>query len=194
MTEPLPTVTAFQGFTRLASGALAEVALAVHDAQALDRHATVLVFDDRTGAVVDLDLRGDAAAVRRRYTPLAPDPARGRGRPKLGVMPREVTLLPRHWEWLATQPGGASATLRRLVEQARLASGASDAERARRDAAYRVMAALGGDLPGFEDAARALFAKDRTGFEHRLSAWPGDLRAYLIALAFAGAPPTPPGA
>lgn len=197
MTEPHPTVTAFQGLKRLARGALAEVALAIHDAQALDRHAAILVFDDRSGAVVDLDLRGDADAVRRRYAPAAPeqpDPARGRGRPKLGVAAREVTLLPRHWDWLATQPGGASAALRRLVEQARLSSGASDAERARRDAAYRVMAALGGDLPGFEDASRALFAKDRTRFEHRLSAWPDDLRAHLIALAFGDAPPTPSGA
>ncbi len=100
---------------------------------------------------------------------------------------REVTLLPRHWDWLATQPGGASAALRRLVEQARLASSASDTERARRDAAYRVMAALAGDLPGFEDTARALFAKDRSGFEQGLSAWPDDLGAYLITLAFAGA-------
>ncbi|GGJ15741.1 DUF2239 family protein [Neoroseomonas lacus] len=197
MTEPHPTVTAFQGFNRLARGALAEVALAVRGAQALDRHAAILVFDDRTGAVVDLDLRGDADAVRRRYAlaaPEQPDPARGRGRPKLGVIAREVTLLPRHWDWLATQPGGASAALRRLVEQARLSSGASDAERARRDAAYRVMAALAGDLPGFEDASRALFAKDRTRFEHRLSAWPDDLQAHLIALAFGDARPTSPGA
>ena len=195
MTDPHPTVTAFQGLRRLASGTLVEVAVAVQGAP--DQHAAILVFDDNSGAVVDLDLRGDADAVRHRYAPAAaerPDPLRGRGRPKLGVTAREVTLLPPHCDWLAAQPGGASAALRRLVEQARASSGASDAERARRDAAYRVMAALAGDLPGFEDASRALFAKDRTRFEARLSTWPDDLRSYLIALAYGDAPATPAGA
>jgi hypothetical protein len=197
MTDPHPTVTAFQGLRRLASGTLAEVAVAVQGTPVTDPHGAILVFDDRSGAVVDLDLRGDADAVRHRYAPVAaeqPGPLRGRGRPKLGVTAREVTLLPRHWDWLATQPGGASAALRRLVEQARTSSGASDAERARRDAAYRVMVALAGDLPGFEDAARALFAKNRTRFEERLSTWPADLRAYLTTLAFGGASPAPAGA
>lgn len=188
MTDARPTATAFQGFNRLCSGPLVEVAVAVRDVQALDQPAAILVFDDLSGAVIDLDLRGDAVAVRRRYTPAAPveqaDPTRGRGRPKLGVIAREVTLLPRHWDWLATQPGGASAALRRLVEQARQSSGTSDARRARRDAAYRVMAALAGDLPGFEEASRALFADDRNGLERYLSTWPADLASYLRAMAF----------
>src|SRR4029079_4156101 len=64
---------------------------------------------------------------------------RGRGRPRLGVVAREGTLLPRHWEWLGTQPGGASVVLRKLVEEARRANGDADRTRAARDAAYRFM-------------------------------------------------------
>lgn len=189
------TVTAFAGFTRLAAGLPADVAVAVQRALSAQPDVSVLVFDDTRGSVVDLDLRGDAAAVRRRYAPARPDdtkaeagegPAakRGRGRPRLGVVSREVTLLPRHWDWLATQPGGASAALRRLVEDARRARRDTDAARAAREAAYRVMSALGGDLPNFEEASRALFAGNRPGFETQLSDWPGDVRKYLLGLAY----------
>jgi uncharacterized protein len=190
-----PTVTAFAGFTRLAAGLPADVAVAVQRAQSERPDVGVLVFDNTRGSVVDLDLRGDAAAVRRRYASARTDdtkaeagegPAakRGRGRTRLGVVSREVTLLPRHWDWLATQPGGASAALRRLVEDARRARRDTDAARAAREAAYRVMSALGGDLPNFEEASRALFAGDRPGFETRVSDWPADVREYLLELAY----------
>ena len=112
---------------------------------------------------------------------------RGRGRPKLGVVAREVTLLPRHWEWLAAQPGSASVTLRRLVEDARKSGGAKQRARAARDAAYAFMHALAGDFPGFEEAIRALYADDRTRFENQVTDWPADVRDYAIRLAF-GAP------
>ena len=188
------TFTAFAGFTRLASGNLADVAVAAQRALSGRPDTAVLVFDDTHGGVVDLDLRGDAAAVQRRYTPARTDEAvaeqdenptarRGRGRPRLGVVSREVTLLPRHWDWLATQPGGASAALRRLVEDTRRSHRTSDAARAARNAAYAVMSALCGDLPHFEEASRALFADDRARFEAQVSDWPGDVRDYLLGLA-----------
>lgn len=110
---------------------------------------------------------------------------RGRGRPKLGVVAREVTLLPRHWEWLSIQPGGASVALRKLVEEARRTSGARDRQRAAQEAAFRFMMASGGDLAGFEEAVRALFAADRRGFAAHLSAWPEAVRDHAIKLAFA---------
>lgn len=124
--------------------------------------ATAVVFDDATGALTDVDPTAPAADVAARLaraTPwAAPEPRGGPGRPKLGVVSREVSLLPRHWEWLAAQPGGASAALRRLVDEARKRDGGADAARQARDAIYKVLASLAGDAPGFEAATRALYA------------------------------------
>jgi hypothetical protein len=105
------------------------------------------------------------------------------GRPKLGVVAREVTLLPRHWEWLATQRGGASAALRRLGEEARKTHAEQDAHRQAKERAYRFMSAIGGGLPGFEEASRALFAHDGEAFAERIREWPADVQAYLGWLA-----------
>ena len=137
-----------------------------------------LIFDDSTGAQVDLDLRGKKAE----------EPAaevRGRGRPRLGVVAKEVTLLPRHWDWLNLQPGGASVALRKLVDEARRTSGDRDRVRGAQEAAYRFMSAIAGNLPGFEEATRALFAYDRRRFTELIAAWPEDVRDYAIRLAFA---------
>ena len=147
---------AFAGATRLAAGDLANAATAAWKAQPEAVGGAVMVFNRASGEVVDLDLRGSEADVRARYSePLA---APKRGRPSLGVIAREVTLLPRHWDWLGRQPGGASTTLRRLVEAARKADAASVRERT--NGAYKLMAVVAGDLPGFEEAARGLFAGD----------------------------------
>jgi hypothetical protein len=187
MPEPIvQTATAFDGERRLASGPLIDVAMAVKAATAAGAEGPLLVFDDATGAVIDLDLRGARADIAARLAPAPgdpPEPPRGRGRPKLGVVGREVTLAPRHWEWLAAQPGGASAALRRLVEDARRSSGAKDRVRLGQEAAYRFMAALAGDRPGFEEAIRALFARDRAAFERHAAQWPGDVSAYATRLA-----------
>ena len=180
------SATAFDGERRLASGPLIDVAMALKAATAAGAEGPLLAFDDATGAVIDLDLRGSRADVAARLAAAAgepPAPPRGRGRPSLGVVAREVTLAPRHWEWLAAQSGGASAALRRLVEEARRSSGAKDRERAAQEAAYRFMAAMAGDLPGFEEATRALFAKDRQRFERYLAQWPDDVGAYAVGLA-----------
>ena len=147
-----------------------------------------MVLDDTTGGTLDLDLRGDAEAVRARYDEpcdeLAGAPSRtGRGRPKLGVVAREVTLLPRHWDWLATQRGGASVTLRRLVDEARRATSEADRRAAARDAAYRAMSTLAGDLPGFEEASRRLFAGDLAGLAAEAAAWPAAVGEYVLQLA-----------
>jgi uncharacterized protein len=185
--RPPETLIAFEGLTCLARGAADKVAPEVRRAQ--DRGAQVLVFDAATGRVADLDLRGDDDAIRARHAPQAPVATpeatpRGRGRPKLGVTAREVTLLPRHWDWLAAQPGGASVTLRRLVEAARRSQPQVEAAREGRDAAYRFLAALAGDLPGYEEALRALFAGDRATFTTRMADWPRDVSDFAQALAF----------
>ena len=182
-------VTAFDGARRLAAGRLREVAPAVAAAARANAAGPLLVFEDATGRIVDLDLRGDAAEIVARLAAppasAAPDEApRGRGRPKLGVVAREVTLLPRHWDWLAAQPGGASVALRRLVEAARKAGGGEDGRRAAREAAYRFMSAMAGDRAHFEEAARALFSDDATRFGELTAGWPADIRDHARTLAF----------
>jgi hypothetical protein len=197
--------TAFEGQRLLSSGPLVEVALAVKTATECGSLSTVLVFDDVTGRVVDLDLRGSKADIIGRlsrppqrfvgrYAPRSSSPLppseeepsepRGRGRPKLGVVAREVTLLPRQWEWLSAQPGGASAVLRRLVDEARRDGGGLRKRRAAQEAAYQFMLAIAGDLAGYEEATRALFADDRPKLEQQILAWPADIRAHVIRLAF----------
>lgn len=180
MSQPMSIAcTAFAGTTLLASGALIDVALAI---RAADHEQPVLVFDDATGRVIDLDLSGSTADLVARLG-AAPEPVRGRGRPKLGVVAREVTLLPRHWEWLGQQPGGASQALRRLIDAARKADGGATAAKANRERAYRFLHAMAGDLPGYEEVIRALFAGDDTGFASRLADWPPAVRAYALQLA-----------
>jgi uncharacterized protein len=141
----------------------------------------VLVFDDTTGSQVDLDIRGKSRETAEKGQVAEP---RGRGRPRLGVMAKEVTLLPQHWEWLNLQPGGASVALRKLVDEARRTSGDRDRVRAAQEAAYRFMSAAAGDLPGFEEAARALFAYDRRNFAQLIAGWPEDVRDFAARLAF----------
>ena len=175
--------TAFDGTRRLSSGPVAEVAVAVARAESHGAVGPLLVFDDETGAAFDVDTRGTEADVAARYSPRAPEP-RGPGRPKLGVVAREVTLLPRHWEWLAAQPGGASVALRKLVEEARRRDDSADRARRSREAAYRVMHALAGDRPHFEEASRALFAADRATFRAKIARWPKDIREHVDRLAF----------
>jgi len=190
-----PSFTAFRGHQRLVSGPLAEVALAVMKASKSAATEPIVIFDDANGRSIDLNLRGtERDVVARLPQPpsnleapaeelFAPEP-RGRGRPKLGVVAREVTLLPRHWEWLGTQPGGASVALRKLVEEARRLSGDRDRSRAARDAAYHFMSVMAGNLPGFEEASRALFADDRRRFVGLIAGWPGDIRDHIVKLAF----------
>jgi hypothetical protein len=179
--------TVFQGFNKIASGTLPQVAVIIRDSP---QGGGLLVFDDSTGSQIDLDTRGTPEEIWVRYDDqTAPEP-RGRGRPRLGVVAREVTLLPRHWDWLGLQPGGASVALRKLVEEARRASGDRDRVRAAQDAAYRFISAIAGNLPGFEEAVRALFAYDRRRFGDLIADWPEDVRDYAIELAFADQDPS----
>jgi hypothetical protein len=137
-----------------------------------------LVFEDETGRQVDFDLRGSLDEVLARVT--VPT-ARGPGRPKLGVVSREVSLLPRHWDWLEQQPSGISAALRRLVDQARKSQPGKERARLLRAGLSRFLTAMAGDRPGYEEATRALFAADQARFESLVGKWPKDVREYAIA-------------
>ncbi len=194
--------TAFDGPRRLATGSLETVTLAVQAAASQGAAGPLLMFDDRSGRTVDQDLRGDAQDLLARLagqdrtdgqaaaaaaSPAADaatdDSPRGRGRPRLGVVAREVTLLPRHWDWLNAQTGGASVALRKLVEAARRANADLDAQRQAQAAAYQVMSTLAGNLAGFEEASRALFANDLPRWQACMADWPREVRDYALRLA-----------
>lgn len=168
-------VVCFLGDARLAEGALAGVLPQVLAAARANGPPPV-VFDLATGRVVDLDLRGEAEDVLARLeSPPAPE-KRGPGRPKLGVTAREVTLLPRHWDWLSAQPGGASVALRKLVEAQMKAGEGPERARRAKEATYRFITAMAGDRPGYEEATRMLFAGDWTAFDAAVEGWPEDVR------------------
>jgi len=197
------TYTTFEGFRKIQSGSLLSNTLAVKRASGGHSAETVVTFEDRTGRAVDLDTRGSikdltaklAAEKAQRHAKMespekeganraAAEEERGRGRPKLGVIAREVTLLPRHWEWLASQPGGASVALRKLVEEARKTHAAQDRIRAAHERAYQFMHVIAGNLHDYEEATRALFANDRRKFSQLIKAWPADVRDHAFRLAF----------
>lgn len=198
--------SAFEGSRCIATGPLKAVALeakaAVDKAAGASMPQPVFVFCDATSEIVELDWRGSVNEFQTRVAQLilklaskpdetqAPSPAdvteasdsggsRGPGRPKLGVVAREVTLLPRHWQWLASQPGGASVALRKLVELARRASEMQDRVRQASATGYKFMSTMAGHEVGFEEASRALFAGNRAGFEAQISSWPQDIQAHL---------------
>lgn len=197
--DTFTSYTGFDGVRRIAQGPLQVVALRAKRARDGGATGPVLVFDDQTGRCVDIDTRGTDDEVVARLAALlgltaaqaafdeAQEPAgesRGRGRPKLGVVAREVTLLPRHWAWLSTQPGGASVALRKLVDQARHAHGDTDRKRQAQERAQQFMATIATNLPGYEDATQALLAHDRKRFVELVATWPADVADHATMLAF----------
>jgi uncharacterized protein len=181
------TCTAFLGSCQIASGPPLQVALSVKAALDRAEGRPILVFDDATGGLIEFDLRGTLAEVAARIgqpEPSRPEQlARGPGRPRLGVVSREVTLLPRHWEWLNAQPGGASVALRKLVEAARATHAKADRRRLAQRSTDRFMLAVAGDEPGYEEAARALYLGDRLRFEAWIGRWPPDVRQHALELS-----------
>jgi uncharacterized protein len=187
--------TAFLGTTIVAEGTLPEVARKVKKIMEREENEEILIFDDSTSELIEVDFRGTWENVlqklKKNETQATQEPAEntshGPGRPKLGVISREVSLLPRHWDWLNTQPGGASATLRKLVEEAKRMNRDRDKIRHSQEITYKFLVAMAGDMAGFEEATRALFAGDYDRFENQIAAWPTDIRNYadkLSATAF----------
>ncbi len=191
-----PSCTAFEGTRRIASGALSHVALKVKEVLDRGERGPVLIFDDSTSELIEIDFRGAAEEVAARLaatpgdnvlaapaTSAAPEAPRKPGRPRLGVVAREVTLLPRHWDWLNRQPGGASVAMRKLVEEARRVNETKDRYRRAQESAYRFMSAMAGNEPGFEEVLRSLFAEDRPRFDSLVDHWPIDVRDHARKLA-----------
>lgn len=182
--RPEHPCTAFCGAERIAAGDLIEIAPKIKAYADENPEDVILVFNDENSRQVEIDLRGNVKDVVRRLTEQNRGVAdigipKGRGRPKLGVVSREVTLLPRHWDWLAEQPGGASVALRRLVDSARNSKDPEDLARNAKESAYRFMSAMTGNLPGYEEALRALFAGDKRKFKAEVKSWSKDLRAHV---------------
>jgi uncharacterized protein len=194
-TEIAERCIAFDGYRCIAKGNI--LATAATAKKHLEAHpeASLLIFDAATSRIVEIDFRGTAEEVVLRLqerlqqsgTPLPeyPETPRRAGRPRLGVIPREITLLPRHWAWLEAQPGGASVTLRRLVDEARKDTAGRERIRVAQEAAYRFMNAVAGDLPGFQEALRAMYAGNAGRFEQEISVWPRDVREHARTLATA---------
>jgi hypothetical protein len=176
------TCTAFAGTKMVASGDILHVAVKVKKYLKDDGKENILIFDDVTSAQVELDLRGSLEAVTKRFEALVEpeDKKSGPGRPKLGVVSKEVTLLPQHWEWLALQPGGASVTLRKLIEEAKKKNFAKDQIRQAQDAVYKFMHAMAGDLPNYEEALRAMYAYDSKKFKKMIADWPKDIQEHIL--------------
>ena len=178
-TEP-QTYSAFVGSRLLAGGALPDV-LTVAKRHYDVSNVPVLLFEDWSGRQVDFNLSGSSRDVLQRVEPASQKA--GRGRPRLGVQSREVSLLPRHWEWLEENPAGISAAIRRLVDEARKRETGADKARRMRDATSRFMWAMAGNLPNFEETARALYAKEIAAMESLVAQWPADVRDHVLRMA-----------
>jgi hypothetical protein len=196
--QNLKSCTAFKGSHCIASGNLLKVAKKVKETIGRDEQCPIFIFDDFSSELIEIDFRGTMENVLRRLekptakVEIATEPSntdkssqRGPGRPKLGVVSREVTLLPRHWEWLNSQPGGASVALRKLVEEARRVNSNRDKVRHSQEVAYRFMSAMAGNLPGFEEATRSLFSGDSERFNGLVASWPVDIRDHARKLSHA---------
>ncbi|HEX3775864.1 MAG TPA: DUF2239 family protein [Polyangiaceae bacterium] len=174
------TYSAFVGERQIAAGDLRSLLGAVKAHLDKARDPRVLIFEDQTGQQLDFDFSGSIAEVLERAIPAVPERA-GPGRPKLGVVSREVSLLPRHWEWLENEAQGISATLRRLVDEAKKKHPGEQQARKTREAVNRFLTAMAGNLENYEEATRALFARDDARFAELIRGWPRDIRRHALS-------------
>lgn len=180
------------GTSMVATGSLQHVISSVKDTLEDRDLMQVLFFNDTTGKQIDVDFRGDIDSViegLKEHLGILPDPVlndntpRRPGRPKLGVVSGEVTLLPRHWEWLKSQPGGASVTIRKLINEARRTGGTQGKVRAAQEATHHFMTAMAGNFPHYEEALRFLYAGDSDRFHHSIQEWAPDIRNHINKMA-----------
>ncbi|MBL7689782.1 MAG: DUF2239 family protein [Bdellovibrionaceae bacterium] len=181
------TYTAFEGSKLLVRGPLDKVVLKSKHRLEKSPEASILIFSDSTGRTIDFNFHGSEDDVLKRLEIYVSGEeaksANGPGRPKLGVVSREVSLLPRHWEWLANQTGGASATLRKLIESEQKKSAGGLSLKQAQERVYKFMSVLAGDLEGYEEALRALYRKDVDSFQTHIKSWPRDVKTHTLTLA-----------
>ncbi len=179
MAEP-DTYTAFSGTDLLVRGSLSEVLSRTKSLVDEEPSRPVLIFEDGSGRQVDFDFTGTVKEVVDRARPKLP--ANGPGRPRLGVVSREISLLPRHWEWLESRPEGCSGALRRLVEEAQKRDPEAEHRAQARDAAHKFLWAIAGNYLHFEEVTRALYAGDHECMFSLMVDWPPDIRQHTRAL------------
>tara|TARA_B100001013_G_scaffold338302_1_gene259147 strand:+ start:260 stop:835 length:576 start_codon:yes stop_codon:yes gene_type:complete len=167
------TYIAIHNKSLIAQGELPAV---IREAQRQFPEAEPCLYKLDNGKRVDIDWRGDAEEVIKRLPAALVPPAEKRGRPKLGVISKEVTLLPEHWEWLSVQRGGASTTLRRLIDSAMSSMTPAQERRIKQDQLYSMMRVFE-DEAGFEAASRALYRLDEAAFSQAIGNWPEALQA-----------------
>jgi len=172
-------MTVFMGQQVLVNGSTEDVLKVLKSRYELQDYSPVLVFEDATGNQMDFDLRGSMEEVLLRA---GQSSSRSRGRPSLGVASREISLFPRHWEWLESQPRGVSATLRLLVEQERKRNPGAQERRRLQDAANRFLTAMAGNLPNYEEVTRALYADDHERLKILMADWPAGIRNFVHRL------------
>lgn len=180
----METYTAFDGIDQVCQGPLFEVVARVKKRLGKTENSAILIFSDVTGKTMDINFQGSEKDVLGRlemFVPKEQEMAAGPGRPKLGVVSREISLMPRHWEWLATQAGGASATIRSLIEEAKKSS-AKVSGKQLQERAYRFMSVMAGDREGFEEALRALYRLDRKSFLTHIRSWPPDIKNHVMEI------------
>jgi hypothetical protein len=187
--DPETSYSAFCGERLIGSGKLSEMLRTSKAFLDRSQQANLLIFEDQTGRQVDFNFSGTLAEILERAEP-APERV-GPGRPKLGVVSREVSLLPRHWEWLEEEPQGISAALRRLVDEAKKKNPGEQRARLGREALSRFMTAMAGNFEHYEEATRALFAKDNARFAQLIQDWPKDIRGHALRMLVDFSKPDP---
>ncbi|MDO9181477.1 MAG: DUF2239 family protein [Bacteriovorax sp.] len=185
--DSIDTYTAFDGNKLLFQGPLSDIVLKIKKRLGKAENSSILIFSDSTGKTMDFNFQGNERDVQRRLevyvTEEVPKDNSGPGRPKLGVISREVSLLPRHWEWLATQSGGASSTLRTLVEEAKKKLTNGNQIKQAQERTYKFISAIAGDFEGYEEALRALYKRDENNFLIQIQGWPNDVKNHAIEMA-----------
>ena len=185
--DSIDTYTAFEGNRQLFHGSLSDIVLKIKNRLGKAENSSILIFSDSTGKTMDFNFHGSERDVQRRLEVYITEEVQkdnsGPGRPKLGVISREVSLLPRHWEWLATQSGGASSTLRNLVEEAKKKLTNGNQIKQAQERTYKFMSALAGDFVGYEEALRALYKRDENNFLIQIQGWPNDVKNHAVEMA-----------
>lgn len=179
------TYTAFEEFKIVSQGTLDDVAISVKHRLKEQGSSNILIFSDSTGRQIDLDLSGTDKQVLDRlkvFTTSSVQTQSGAGRPKLGVLPREISLLPSHWEWLLNQEGGSSAVIRNLIDE-KMKTQLIHKNKIAQERTYKFLSAHAGNLPSFEDAVRFLYRKDKKKFMDQISGWPKDVLKYTLSLS-----------
>lgn len=176
---------AFSGDIKISSGPILKVAEATKKHLIKKPNSDIQIFDHDTGQFLEVDFRGSLSQVVERMKKsfiIETEKIRGPGRPKLGVVSKEITLLPKHWDWLNLQANGASGSIRKLIDEAMKRNVAKDELKRSQNSVYKFMTIMAGNYPLYEEALRAFYANDNAKFKYIITNWPKDVRDHLLKM------------